>query len=602
MKYNKLNIFLDFFIFIFSLYFSLWLRFNGSIAVRDLQIFYKTSMLIAILKILIFYINKNYKIIIKHFSTYDVLNTLKSCVISTLLFSIGVFILKKDEFLYPRSVVIIDFFISFLFINIIRYIEKYFTKEKIKKQPEKTYNTLIVGAGEAGSMVLREIRNNPSSNMKVIGFIDDAPDKKGLFLTGKKILGDRNNIAEIVNKYKVKIIIIALPSASRTEINAILKICEKTSAKIKIVPSTMDVLKGEVKLNQIRDIKIEDLLNRDEIQLDKKKIREFITGKKILITGGGGSIGSEIARQTASLNPKTLLLLGKGENSIFNITMELQKKHNRLKIIPIIADIKDEQKIDRVLSQYKPDIIFHAAAHKHVYLMELHPDEAFTNNVLGTLNMANLAIKHKVKKFVLISTDKAVNPTSIMGSTKRIAEKIIIGLNTKSKNNTKFVAVRFGNVLGSRGSVVPIFKYQIESGGPVTVTHPEIKRYFMTIPEAVQLVLQAGSLGTGGEIFILDMGEPVKIVDLAKRMISLSGYEPDKDIKIKYIGLKPGEKMFEELILNKENSDKTKYEKIFIEKPEKINLQKLMSHINKIKNNLKKFTNIQTKKEIKKIV
>ncbi len=599
MQYNKINKIIDFFIFIFSLYISLWLRFNGEISEPYYTIFFKTCIIISIFKLLIFILTGNYKIILNHYGTYDVIISIKSTFISSVLFGIAIHIINNEHFLYPRSVIIIDFILTFVLVNGVRYIEKYFLKERISGSKKIKYlNTLIIGAGEAGSMVLREIRNNPSSGMKVIGFIDDDETKKNLRLSGKKIFGNRYAIPDIVNKYSVKIIIIALPSAKRSDINNILKICEKTKAKIKIVPSSMDIIKGVVTLNQIRDIKIEDLLNREEIKLDIKSVKHLIKNRRVLITGAGGSIGSEISRQVASFNPSEIVLLGKGENSIFNINMELINKYKKIKISPVIADIRNKEKIDKVFKQYKPEIVFHAAAHKHVFFMELFPDEAFENNVLGTLNVAEASIKYKVAKFVMISTDKAVNPTSVMGATKRIAEKIVIGLNDKKGSKTKFVAVRFGNVLGSRGSVVPIFKSQIQAGGPVTVTHPDVTRYFMTIPEAVQLVLQAASIGKGGEVFILDMGEPVKIVDLARRMIILSGYEPDRDIKIKFIGLKPGEKLFEELVLNKTTANTTKYDKIFIDKTKKVSFSNLITQVNKIQKALRKNTVKQIKKNI----
>ncbi len=599
----KKNMIFDFFLFIFSLYLSLWLRFNGAIPLDYLHIFYKTCLIIALIKVLIFYLFKNYKVIIKHFGTHDVIRILKSNVVSTILLIISIIFLRKESFLYPRSVIIIDFLISFVLITTLRYIEKYLQQEHTSHYKRDYLNTLIIGAGEAGNMVLREIRNNPSTNMKVIGFIDDDKSKEGLLLGGKKIFGGREKISDVIKDYNIKVVIVAIPSARKKDINEIIDICEKNAIKIKIVPSTIDIIKGDVKLNQIRDIKIEDLLDRDEIKLDLKLINKLIKNKKVLITGAGGSIGSEISRQVAKYKPAKLLLLGKGENSIFNINMELKDLYPALKIEPVIGDIRDYKKMETIFKKYKPDIVFHAAAHKHVYLMELHPDEAFKNNVLGTLNLVKLAVKYKVKRFIMISTDKAVNPTSVMGMTKRIAEKIVVGYNfLPSNKSTRLVAVRFGNVLGSRGSVVPIFKKQIENGGPVTVTDPEVKRYFMTIPEAVQLVLQAAGIGKGGEIFILDMGKPVKILDLAKKMIRLSGYMPGKDIKIKFIGLKPGEKMFEELVLNKEKADVTRYEKIFIDKTEKIRLSKLLKDIEELKNKVEKLPPTQIKKYLKELI
>jgi len=435
----------------------------------------------------------------------------------------------------------------------------------------------------------------------VVGFVDDDRHKLKMSIQGKNVLGTGRDIPALVKKYNIDLVIIAMPSAPQKQINTIVEICEDTAVKLKIVPSTYDIIAGDVKFEQIRDIKIEDLLGREEIKLENKDIEKYIKNRTILITGAGGSIGAEISRQVSCFKPKKLILLGKGENSIFSINLELNRKFKGLNIVPLICDIRDKDKLKVIFRELKPDIVFHSAAHKHVYLMELYPDEAFANNVRGTLNLAELAVQNRVKRFVLISTDKAVRPTSVMGMTKRIAEKIIIGLMKKQKT-TIFASVRFGNVLGSRGSVVPIFKDQIEAGGPITVTHPDVKRYFMTIPEAVQLVLEAGGYAKGGEIFILDMGEPIKIVDLAKKMIRLSGYTPFKDIKIKYIGLKPGEKLFEELVIDERSINRTQYDKILIARPENIDLKKLLEQIRKIDKGLYLQKGSDLKRKIKALV
>lgn len=599
--FSFVNIIVDYFLIVLSVYCSLWLRFNGEIPANYSHIFFYSVWLIALGKIIIYTLSGIYKIIIKYIHTYDVINILKANIFSTVFFSLIIFIFKSEEFLYPRSVVIIDFILSFSFITGLRFIEKFLLKPGIKTPESKLKRVLIIGAGEAGSMVLRELRNHPESGMKCIGFIDDDKNKLNMSIGGKNVLGGREKTPEFILKYNIDLIIIAMPSASQKEINNIVEICEDTKAKLKIVPSTYDIIAGEVKFEQIRDIKIEDLLGREEIKLDNKDIEKYINNKTVLITGAGGSIGSEICRQVAHFKPKRLILLGKGENSIFNIHFELSQQFQHLDFIPFICDIREKQKVEDVYKQFKPDIVFHTAAHKHVYLMELYPDEAFKNNVLGTYNLAELAIKYNTGKFILISTDKAVNPTSVMGMTKRIAEKVVIGLMKKSIK-TKFASVRFGNVLGSSGSVVPVFKKQIEQGGPVTVTHPEVKRYFMTIPEAVFLVLKTGGYAEGGEIFILDMGEPVKIVDLARKMIKLSGYTPVKDIKIKYIGLKPGEKLFEELVIDNEEVNRTQYEKILIAKPEKINLKNLTDQIKKIEKNLYNYKKKELKAVLKSLV
>jgi len=600
-KINILNIFLDYFLLIFTLFSALWLRFNGEIPKEYLNIFFYSGWFIALGKIIIFYFFKIYKTIIKYIHTYDVINILKANLISTIIFTLFNYFFKTEKFFYPRSVLIIDFILSVSFIIGIRFLEKFFFKSSKTIQFKKKKKVLIAGTGEGGNIVLREIRNHPESGLKVIGFVDDNKDKINMSIGGKKVLGKTSDIPSIVKKYNIDLIVIAMPSAGKEVINRIVEICEDTEAKLKIVPSTYEIITGDVKFEQIRDIKLEDLLGREEIVFKDTNVEKYIKNKIVLITGAGGSIGSEISRQTALFSPKKLILMGKGENSIFNITFELEEKYKHIEIYPVIADINDKNKVEKVFKTFKPQIVFHAAAHKHVYLMELHPEQAFKNNVLGTLTLSQLALKYNVKKFIFISTDKAVNPTSVMGMTKRIAEKIVIGLMQKY-NKTKFLGVRFGNVLGSRGSVVPIFKKQIEKGGPVTVTHPEVKRYFMTIPEAVQLVLQSASISTGGEIFILDMGKPIKIVDLAKKMIKLSGYMPNKDIKIIFTGLKTGEKMFEELNMEKEKLTKTKYEKILITKTEKIKFNSLLKKIKEIEKNLYKYSPEKLKKILKQLV
>lgn len=591
----------DYFLVVFSLYASLWLRFNEGIPQEYMNVFWYSVWFIALGKIIIFSLFGVYRSIVRFIQTYDVVTLIKANIFTTLFFVVVIFIFQSEIFLFPRSVVIIDFILTFIFILGLRYIEKYLLRPVDRNTVLEPQRVLVMGAGEAGSMVLREIRNHPESGMKIIGFIDDDKQKQNMSIGGKKVIGNRDSIPAKIKKNNIDLIIIAIPSAPPGEINQIVSICEKTKAKLKIVPSTYDIIKGDVKFEQIRNIKIEDLLGREEIKFENKNIEKYIKNRVILITGAGGSIGSEISRQVAFFKPCKIILLGKGENSIFDIHFELTKKYPKLNVIPLICDIRDKDKIETIFNTLKPDIVFHAAAHKHVYLMELYPDEAFRNNVMGTLNLAESAIRNKAKRFVFISTDKAVRPTSVMGITKRISEKIILGYMSQKKI-TKFVAVRFGNVLGSRGSVVPIFKKQIKQGGPLTVTHPEIKRYFMTIPESVQLVLEAGGYAKGGEIFILDMGEPIKIADLAKTMIKLAGFEVGKDIKIKYTGLKPGEKMFEELVIDDKEVNRTKYEKILIAQPESINLNKLLTEIKKIDKCINNKNIRKIKKQIKDLI
>ncbi len=440
-----------------------------------------------------------------------------------------------------------------------RIVRDRYIMSKVEKK-----NALIIGAGSAGTMLVRQLLKNNDSELHPVAFVDDDSTKQKLQIYGVTVLGKTEDIPEIVEAKNIDHIIIAIPSLSKHEIQKIYQECSKTKAQTKIMPMIEDIVTGKVSVNQFRDVQVEDLLGRDPVNLDIQSISKKITGKTILVTGAGGSIGSEICRQVSKFQPKKLLLLGHGENSIYTIDMELRNQYqHQFEIIPIIADVQDRHRIFDVMETHKPDVIYHAAAHKHVPLMEYNPKEAVKNNVLGTRNVAEAADTFGVQTFVLVSTDKAVNPTNVMGSTKRIAEMVIQELNKQSQTN--FVAVRFGNVLGSRGSVIPLFKRQIQAGGPITVTHPDMTRYFMTIPEASRLVMQAGALARGGEIFVLDMGEPVKIVDLAKNLIRLSGYT-EEEIGIKFAGIRPGEKMYEELLGENEVHSEAVFPKIFIGK------------------------------------
>ncbi|MVP00493.1 polysaccharide biosynthesis protein [Paenibacillus lutrae] len=433
--------------------------------------------------------------------------------------------------------------------------------------------TLVVGAGSCGVMFVKEVAHNESFHMQPVAFIDDDPYKQKLQLHGIPVMGTRQDIPKLVEQQKIDDIIIALPSVSKTQISDIINICKTTKARLKIIPHIHEFIQGKMAANQMRDVQVEDLLGRDPIDTDLENIADYVQNKIVLVTGAGGSIGSELCRQVAPFKPRKLLLLGHGENSIYGIEMEMRRLHPGLQIETVIADVQDRTRIADVFREFGPQVVFHAAAHKHVPLMERNPSEAIKNNVFGSRNVAECADEFGAERFVLISTDKAVNPTSIMGTTKRIAEMFIQSLDKHSK--TKFVAVRFGNVLGSRGSVIPRFKDQIARGGPVTVTHPEMVRYFMTIPEAVQLVIQAGAFAQGGEVFILDMGKPVKIVDLATDLIRLSGYEPNVDIDIQFSGIREGEKLYEELLTSEEGMSSTMHDRIFIGKPMNINRTEL---------------------------
>ena len=428
---------------------------------------------------------------------------------------------------------------------------------------ENAKPTLIVGAGAAGTLLVRQMLMHPAMRMDPIAFVDDDPEKLRKDIYGVRILGAIKDIERIVDTMGITKVVIAMPSLPIKKLNEVYDVARKTGAECVILPNIDDVMSGNLHVQQLRNVEIEDLLGRDPVQLDQTMIEKQLRGKKILVTGAGGSIGSEICRQVSKFKPKEIIILGHGENSIYQLNMELVGKYSQhFTITPVIADVQDRKRIFEVMDKYKPDVVYHAAAHKHVPLMELNPREAVKNNILGTRNVAEAASHARVKAFVMVSTDKAVNPPNIMGATKRLCEMIVQDMATRSEY-TKFVAVRFGNVLGSRGSVIPLFKKQIAEGGPITVTHPDIVRYFMTIPEAAQLVIQAGALARGGEIFVLDMGQPVKIVDLAKNLIRLSGYD-EGDIEIKFTGLRPGEKMYEELLNEGEVNPKQVFPKIHI--------------------------------------
>lgn len=428
---------------------------------------------------------------------------------------------------------------------------------------ENAKPTLIVGAGAAGTLLVRQMLMHPKMRMMPVAFVDDDPEKQRKDIYGVRILGTTKDIEKIVQHMGITKVVIAMPSLPNKKLNEVYDVARKTGAECVILPNIDEVMSGNLHVQQLRNVEIEDLLGRDPVELDQTLIEKQLRGKRILVTGAGGSIGSEICRQVSSFRPKELIILGHGENSIYQLNMELLGKYaEHFRITPVIADVQDRKRIFEVMEKYRPDVVYHAAAHKHVPLMEINPREAVKNNILGTRNVAEAANHAKVKTFVMISTDKAVNPPNIMGATKRLCEMIVQDMATKS-DSTKYVAVRFGNVLGSRGSVIPLFNKQIAKGGPITVTHPDIVRYFMTIPEAAQLVIQAGSLARGGEIFVLDMGKPVRIVDLAKNLIRLSGYSED-DIEIKFTGLRPGEKMYEELLNEGEINPKQIFPKIHI--------------------------------------
>ncbi|EGP5414082.1 polysaccharide biosynthesis protein [Enterococcus lactis] len=493
----------------------------------------------------------------------------------------SIFILLFINRQYSLRLVIFAYLLSLLLIIGSRLIWRIYIETKNMRyvSADSAKNTLIVGAGEGGRILYNSfLGSKTAQDIYVVGFVDDDPNKRNTYLSGKKVLGALKDIPELIEKYDIQMVTIAIPSLSRKKLRRIFELVESARVKVNTMPSIEEIASGKISVSKLKTIDVVDLLGRDEVKLDIESIKDQITDKVILVTGAGGSIGSEICRQIIQFNPAKLLLLGHGENSIYLIDRELRTHHQNCptEIVPIIADIQDREKINEIMKQYHPDIVYHAAAHKHVPLMEYNPKEAVKNNIFGTKNVAEAAKAARVKNFVMVSTDKANNPPNVMGSTKRIAEMIVTGLN--EEGCTKFSAVRFGNVLGSRGSVIPVFREQIAQGGPITITDFRMTRYFMTIPEASRLVIQSGALAKGGEIFILDMSEPVKIVDLAKNMIRLSGYSED-EIEIIETGIRPGEKLYEELLLDKERNDEAVYEKIFVGNIKGYSIQKVMDFV-----------------------
>ncbi|MDJ0617719.1 MAG: nucleoside-diphosphate sugar epimerase/dehydratase [Calothrix sp. MO_192.B10] len=506
--------------------------------------------------------------------TYVGMLMMAAVIIQTFLFDAISYMPNSVIYKLPKSLPFIDGLLAFVAIGALRFSVR--AVDRICQKHTECQNwerVLVVGAGSAGVALVEEMQRNPQLGFYPVAFIDDDPHKLNLRIRGISVVGDRFQIPEVSKSLEIHQAVIAMPTVSGRVIREILDICKVNGIKTSTLPGIHEILNGRVRLDSIRNVKIEDLLRREPVETDIEKVLEFLQGKKVLITGAGGSIGSELCRQICKCQPAEMVLLGHGENSVFNIQQELKQVLLSLqqenaahipKLVSFIADIRFRERLKNAFEEFRPDVIFHAAAHKHVPLMELNSPEAITNNVIGTKNLVELAREYNVKHFVMISTDKAVNPTNIMGASKRIAEMLVLQAARESGNS--YVAVRFGNVLGSRGSVVPTFKKQIAAGGPVTVTHPDICRYFMTIPEAVQLVLQAAVLGRGGEVLMLNMGKPVKIVDLAEELIRLSGYEVNKDIEIAFTGLRPGEKLFEELFIQGEEYEPTEHEKLFVVK------------------------------------
>lgn len=556
-----------------ALYGALLIRFDGAVPAQYLQSFYDFALIFTIVRLLCFYIFGLYNRLWQYASIGELVNIISAVTAGTALnVTLAYFFMEGGRFPLPRGVFVLSWMFNIILIGGSRLAWRLFRDYALMlNKPRGGKPVLIVGAGDAGVLVAKELKSHYNGRINIVGFVDDDLAKQKLKILNVPVLGDRNSIPHLVEQYSIQEIIIAIPSAEGKVVREIFTICQETKAEVKILPGMYELIDGKVTVNQIREVQVEDLLGRDPVKVDLEGISKYLEDQVVLVTGAGGSIGSELCRQIASFGPKKLLLLDNCENNVYDIELELKNTNPHLKLYPLVKDIRDNKAIEEVFRKLKPQVVFHAAAHKHVPLMEANPEEAIKNNVMGTYNVARSADLFNAKKFVLISTDKAVNPTSIMGATKRIAEMVIQYLDKYSSTN--FVAVRFGNVLGSRGSVVPLFKKQIASGGPVTVTHPDMVRYFMTIPEAVQLVIQAGAMGKGGEIFVLDMGEPVKIMDLAKSLIKLSGFEPGKDIEIVITGMRPGEKLYEELLTAEEGVNATTHKRIFVARPNNLNHQ-----------------------------
>ena len=519
-----------------------------------------------LITILIFIAMNLYRSVWSFAGLHEVLLIIGACGLSTAFQALGMLMFA---FRMPRSYYVLYFFLLVMTTSITRF--SYRVLNMLRRgtvSPSaraKIVRTMVVGAGEAGSMILKELKSSKTLNRKAICVIDDNPSKRGKYIHGVRIAGTREDIIQSVEKYKIDEIILAIPSVSAKTLSDILHICNDTSCQLRVLPGMYQLLTEEVSVSKLRNVSIEDLLGRESIQIDLDSVSEYVRNKVILVTGAGGSIGSELCRQIATYMPKELVLVDIYENGVYEIQQELLRSNPALRLSVLIGSVRNTGRMECIMKDYHPDVVYHAAAHKHVPLMEDSPAEAIKNNVFGTYKVARAAGRQGVKKFVLISTDKAVNPTNIMGASKRICEMIVQMFD--NHYNTEYVAVRFGNVLGSSGSVIPLFKKQIEEGGPVTVTHKDVIRYFMTIPEAVSLVMQAGAYAQGGEIFVLDMGEPVKIYNLAKNLIRLSGYTLGVDMEIKIVGLRPGEKLYEELLISEEGMAKTKSKLIFIGKP-----------------------------------
>jgi FlaA1/EpsC-like NDP-sugar epimerase len=581
-----------------ALYDAFLIRFEFNIPPFYLDLFLRMLPYVIVTKIACLYFFDLYRGMWRYTSISDLLNIIKAATASSLL--ITLFIAFKMRFIgYPRSVFIIDCFLTILFIAGFRLLVRLFferlAREKsnksmpqqfmslFKRYPKSVKKLLIIGAGDCGEKILREIRDNSSLKLKAVGFLDDNRNKIGRKIHGVSVLGFVSEIGAAVKKVNADEVLIAIPSATGHQMREIVEHCKDNGIPFKTVPGYGELIDGRVSVKAIRDVAYQDLLGRDAVKLDEKGIGGYIEGNCVMVTGAGGSIGSELCRQVCRFNPKEVVLYERAESPLYEIELELKRNFSHVRIVPVLGDVQNSDHLFKTFDAYAPRTVFHAAAYKHVPMMEMQPWKAIENNILGTVNLVNTINKFKIDRFVFVSTDKAVRPTNVMGASKRVAEMLIQCQNNDPDSETKFAIVRFGNVVGSVGSVVPLFRRQIETGGPVTVTHPDVTRYFMTIPEACQLILQAGALCSEQvEVFVLDMGQPVKIADMARDLIRLSGFEPDMDIKIDYIGLRPGEKLFEELITEGEGIVPTSHKKIMTLRGEVCSLSQINGKIDKL--------------------
>jgi len=593
----------DIFFTAISVWLAFLLRFDADIPPQYFPFIYRMIGLAIIFIVPVFYFQKLYSFSWSYVSANELISLFRATTIAFIFLSVAIFVSYYFPHFtnFPRSVIFISYFLVFILCGALRFSKRIYLRISGQNRMEERERTLIVGAGDAGEQILRSIIASNKSPYYPVGFVDDNPIKKGVVIHGLRVLGKISDIPWVSAENNIRQLIIALPSVNNKIIKSAVELGRKSKIrKIKIAPPLSEIIRGQVSLKSLKDVEVEDLLGREQVATDTKQIENFIKNKAVLITGAAGSIGSELSRQVAKLKPSLLLMLDQDETGIFNISEELKSNFSGQNVESLVADVTDKEKINEVFKKFRPEIVFHAAAYKHVPLMEADPSEAVKNNIFGARNLAEASLGFGAESFIFISTDKAVNPSSVMGATKRAGEMICQALS--QKNLTKFISVRFGNVLDSRGSVIPVFREQIKKGGPVTVTDPEMKRYFMLIPEACLLVMQAGAMGKGGEVFVLDMGKPIKILDLAKEMIKLSGLELDKDIALVFTGKRPGEKLFEEILTAEEGTIATQSQKIFTAKVRNVDGNNLNHNLQKLAELAKIQDSQGIKKALKEIV